>query len=352
MQGLPAFLRRSVSDSGRTVSAILVLVLTAANGVWIFFDNATPSWDQSHYLDVAWQYRQALNRHGIHGLAHTLYFVDPSHAPLYSLLLLPFLYVFGDGPRSALFLDLALTPVFLATTGLISLELFSNRRAQQLTIVAAGTMPLLVGLSHEILQDFLLLTLTTIAVWLMLRSNFFNKRPTMALLGVTIGLGMLTKVTYVIFIVGPMIVIAIGRGIIWFSRSERRRSSGRRFKTFFIDILVAAIPALVISATWYMPQFKATLNYVRSTTSGPLAAGAGPANPLTPRDIASFTYRHAQLERVLGDSTCPTYRGSLLRADVCSLSSKKHGQVGSDSLGGELPCELVRDPLPVGGPQP
>ena len=38
--------------------AIALAILAAvANGIWVFLDNGTPSWDQSHYLWATLQYK-------------------------------------------------------------------------------------------------------------------------------------------------------------------------------------------------------------------------------------------------------------------------------------------------------
>lgn len=51
----------------------------------------------------------------------------------------------------------------------------------------------------------------------------------------------------------------------------------------------AALVYLVVALIWYGPNFSATLDYVRSTTGGPLSEGAGPSNPYTFHAVTSFT---------------------------------------------------------------
>ena len=55
-----------------------------------------------------------------------------------------------------------------------------------------------------------------------------------------------------------------------------------------------------IIAPWYITNLQPTLDYINSTTSGPLSEGAGPEHPCTFHAIASFT---------TGDDQRPTSRG-------------------------------------------
>ena len=56
-----------------------------------------------------------------------------------------------------------------------------------------------------------------------------------------------------------------------------------------VNLAGAALIYLVVAAPWYVPNFSATLDYIRSTTGGPLSEGAGPTDPLTFHAITSFT---------------------------------------------------------------
>jgi hypothetical protein len=57
-----------------------------------------------------------------------------------------------------------------------------------------------------------------------------------------------------------------------------------------VPALIAMVAiACAVSAVWYIPNYQATLSYIRSTTNGPLTLGAGPTNPLTFHAVATFT---------------------------------------------------------------
>ena len=54
------------------------------------------------------------------------------------------------------------------------MHLFRNWRARLLTILLVATMPLMVGLLHQDLQDFPLTTLATLSLLLLLKSDLFR----------------------------------------------------------------------------------------------------------------------------------------------------------------------------------
>jgi len=267
----------------------LSLIAALANGVWILLDHSTPSWDQSHYLTVALQYQHGFEGDGPLGLLRAIHSTDPSHGPLFTIALLPFLAIFGPSGQSGLILNLLLAPVLYIAAGQIAWLVFRSWAARLLTIVLVAAMPLMVGLFHNNLQDFLLVTIATLSILLLLLSERFQ-RPGMSIwLGLAMGLGTLTKVTFPLFMVGPLLVIA--------AQVVASRRSAQPGKSVFptdlrrlaVNLGYTALVYLAVTVPWYLPNFEATREYVNSTTGGPLALGAGPSDPFTFHAITSFT---------------------------------------------------------------
>ncbi len=274
-----------------TVQAAIALAIAAAlaNGVWIFLDDSVPSWDQAHYLSITLQYQQALDAGGPIDLLRSIRASDPSHGPLFTVLMLPFVYVFGPAARSGLLMNLALAPVLFFAAGQIAWIVFRSWIARLLTILLVATMPLMVGLMHNVLQDFLLVTLATVSLLLLLQTELFQRRGMSLAMGLAMGLGTLTKVTFPLFVAGPLLVVAAQ--VFVSSRSSRANASGPGFdlRALGKNLALAGLVYLIVVAAWYGPNFSATLDYVQSTTSGPLALGAGPSNPYTFHAVTSFT---------------------------------------------------------------
>ena len=271
---------RRLDPTGREAAIALAIVAALANGVWIFLDRSIPSWDQAHYLSVAIEYKRALQSGGPIDLLRTIHAADPGRGPLFTVLLLPFVYVFGPAARSGLLLNLLIAPVLYFASGEIAWALFRNRLARLLTIALVATMPLLVGLFHNVLQDFLLVTLTAVSLLLLLKSDGFERRGATLAMALAMGLGTLTKVTFPLFVAGPLAVVAAQVLFV------RRPATLRRPA---VNLAGAALVYLLVAAPWYLANSSPTLEYIRSTTGGPLSMGAGPSDPYTLHAIVSFT---------------------------------------------------------------
>lgn len=283
--------RRQRLDLTSLQAAVGLAIFAAlANGVWILLDHSSPSWDQAHYLTVTLDYRNSFAAEGLGGLLRAIHSTDPSHGPLFTTGMLPFFYAFGSAPRSGLILNLALAPILYVAAGQIAWIVFRSWVARLLTILLVATMPLMVGLYHNVLQDFLLVTLTTVSVLLLLLTDRFSRRWMSLALGLAMGLGTLTKVTFPIFIVGPLLIVLAQIALPRLRTGEEvgsQPSPGLRQAIW--NMAGAAAVYLLVILPWYVTNFSATLDYVRSTTSGPLAEGAGPSDPLTFHAITSFT---------------------------------------------------------------
>ena len=284
-----------MSDGGRwrldldalPVRLVVALALATANGVWLLLDRTSPSFDQSSYLRLTVLYNRAVADAGPDVLFDTVRAMDPGRGPLYTVALMPWLAVFGDGPRSALLYNSALMVLLLLAAGAVAHQLFGTARSRLLAMVVVALTPLMVGLQHEVLVDFQLTTAACLAVAFLLHSDGFSRLPATLLAGVAIAAGTLTKVTFPAFVIGPALVV-LGLLVV---RSVRRpeqpgvpRGTGRAW----LHVLIGVAATAALTLPWYLPNREATMDYVRSTTSGPLSEGAGPENPLTLHNMTTF----------------------------------------------------------------
>lgn len=272
-------------------AAVAFAVLAALlNGIWILIDNGTPAWDQAHYLDVAWNYHQNLSQLGVVEFARAVHSLDPSRGPLFSFMLFPFFYVFDDPTKSGLVLNLLLAIVLYVSAGEIAMAIFRSWVARLLAILLAATLPLLVGLYHDTLQDFALATFATLSVLLLIRSELFRRRGTMLALGAALGLGTLTKVTFPVFLAGPVLVVLAQIGLAaWRDRGEGEPEARFELGRAGVNAALAGVVYLVLILPWYATNLSPTVEYVESTTGGPLALGAGPSDPIRFDPLYDFT---------------------------------------------------------------
>jgi len=125
-----------------------------------------------------------------------------------------------------------------------------------LSLLAPG----LVNLSRRYYLDMPLAAMVCAGVYCLVRSENFENRRWSILLGVVVGLGMLTKWTYPIFVAGPLLVAFIAL----------LRSKQRRHRAF--NLLLSLAITAVISAPWYLASISRIVhNYSRAQTDAALA---------------------------------------------------------------------------------
>ena len=110
---------------------------------------------------------------------------------------------------------------------------------------------------------------------------------------------------------------------------------------------VAARPGRAATAAltlpWYLPNRQATFDYIRSTTSGPLSEGAGPEDPLTLHNMATFvvTVVNQQVGLVLAAAGVVVALVTL----PCCVERKPPRRPRATSSSPRSPRDLGADPL-------
>ena len=122
-------------------------------------------------------------------------------------------------------------------------------------------------LGHTFTEDFLLATLATLAVLLIIRSRHFTRRAPAVGLGLVIAAGTLTKLSFPVAIAGPFIITVIAAAADGWSRLQHLtpRRQGDAWRTFrgpsanlALAIAVPAVPCLF----WTILNWSPTLAYL------------------------------------------------------------------------------------------
>ncbi len=259
----------------------------AVSVAWATIDHRTPEWDQANYLDLALHYAAALHTGGVPALLHEVWVPTAPHPPLFQLSLAAAFVMFGASPTSGLIVNLLLWPVLILSVADIASHL-SDRRVGLVAAAITATMPLMVGLAHQVLQDFELATIVTLAIAALLRTRSFSSWRASLLLGVILGIGSWTKPTYPAFVIGPLALVLMWTATL--ALKERRAMVTRSLaKARVVNASGTLLVALLVAAAWYLPHISSTLAYVHRATAGIGSVGMGPANPLTLHNVAVFT---------------------------------------------------------------
>jgi len=267
---------------------LLALVMIVAQSLWVSMDKQPPSWDPAHYLDLTLGHERAWQSRGLSGFFSDVITSDPVRAPLLTMLTTPIFLLVGPGPDRGTILNLLLWPVLLAAVYLLGRRLFSARTGLLAAFLTATT-PIVFGLAHEFFIEFLLTALVTVTVLLLLKTDGFTRRGASVALGVVVGLGMLTKVTFPLYVAGPCLVL----GIAALSPVVRARRNGGpiagRLARIAVNICIIGAFAVAIPFFWYLHDLKPSWEYAKWASNGAGSLPYGPAQPYKPDEIAKFT---------------------------------------------------------------
>jgi 4-amino-4-deoxy-L-arabinose transferase-like glycosyltransferase len=240
------------------------LFFVVANIIWFRADQAPPLWDQSHYLLTSdFLYHLLVNR-GIGPFLSGFSEAMGTKAPLLTILPIPFYAIFGDHYSSALAVNL----VFILLCFHYVHELVSpmaGRTAAIASGVILNTFPLIIAMSREFLVEYGLMVLVVIWMNYLLKSDRFGDRKSAYALGLTLGLGMLMKISFSLYICLPTCYVVISR-----MKTDRRLSAA-----VLKNLAIVMSLGILISGIWYFRNMRHIVAFVLTSGYGNAAMNYG-----------------------------------------------------------------------------
>jgi 4-amino-4-deoxy-L-arabinose transferase-like glycosyltransferase len=237
-------------ERSRLISVLCLVCLIAlhsfVNVVWLSQDQSALTWDPAHHLRYGLIYSDlfaapVLSWDWIMRVLGTNTWIHP---PLYHWMMGLFL-AFNRTIFWAKFSNLIWVIVLLVFTYLAGARLW-DRQTGLLSAFLVSVYPMTFQFSREIYTDLSAAALTAASLYLLLCSDYFRKLPSSLAFGASIGLGLLTKPTYLTFIAFPLIIVAI-QVIREYSPWWRVLTDRSRWQTIGGAIVVA----LVVALLWY-----------------------------------------------------------------------------------------------------
>ena len=174
------------------VISIILLFHTILNLWYIFKDTLPPAWDQAYHLLFSSAYF-----HGFDIQTTSTFYPPGAHispVPLYAL--------FGETYEVACSVNIIFLAILLFSIYGIGKELF-NREVGLLSAIFISFIPLFIVLERDFFQDFPLLSIVSLSVFLLLKTNNFNNTLYCGLFAVSVGFATLIKWSAPIFIFIP-----------------------------------------------------------------------------------------------------------------------------------------------------
>jgi 4-amino-4-deoxy-L-arabinose transferase-like glycosyltransferase len=225
----------------------LMLFHAANNWAWLSTNVAILSADARRHLMTTLTYSDMLRPFGPVQLFGAVT-MDAYRPPLFHLSAVPLVRLLGRSTDSATLVNVIYIALLLWATYAIGTRLF-DRNVGLLSAFVVSAFPMIYGMSRYFYIDFALTAMVTLNIALLLRTEEFERRDYSVLYGLSFGLGMLVKWTFVVFTIPPALLVLF--------RSSWIRSLVRRRLLLRVDTrwaLVSVLVSLVAILSWYLPN--------------------------------------------------------------------------------------------------
>jgi len=153
--------------------------------------------------------------------------------------LTPFITRFSNG------LFLAILIIFTYLIG----KACENKRAGLIAGFLISFYPGVFGISRLYDQDFYLMAMVSVAVYLLIKAKKFTNKKYSILLGLFSGLGILTNGRFLIFTMGPLLYI------VYLVFIGSRSSNSADFFKQISNIVISLLISLILSSVWWLGNF-------------------------------------------------------------------------------------------------
>ena len=269
--GDPPPVRADLAYGPSLTLIVLVLLWAAVSGLhslWLSLNTVPPHWDAAYHMMSALKYRTVLSecvnqavlsiqsvKHCIGEIIYVDQFVYPPLFPLAGGL---FSFAAGTSITALALTNLPFVAALVAAMYVMGSTLHS-RVAGVLAAVLILAYPLVFQTSREFMLEFAMLAVTAAAGAFLIQSDRFRKTGPTLLFGLTIGLGALTKFTFLVYLAGPAIYV-FGRLMTDAARHHlETRETVRRLLTLACGLLAGGI----VAAAWYWPHRVGFLEALR-----------------------------------------------------------------------------------------
>jgi 4-amino-4-deoxy-L-arabinose transferase-like glycosyltransferase len=249
-QSLPGRLRTQLDRFGPALLiAALVTWHALYNWYWLSNNTVLTGWDKARHLAQSLTYNNLLTPLTLRSFFGAL-ISDSVRPPFAPMAAVPLYRLFGSSSDVATMVNILYLAVTLVATYKIGV-LLRGRRLGILSAVLLALFPMFYAMSRYFYLEFPLTALVALTMWLLLNSAGFQKRGTSLLFGLCLGLGLLTKRTYVAFVLAPVVFVVLTSGVFPSLWSHIR--GGIRIDLKHAGLALAG--GLALAAVWFLPNW-------------------------------------------------------------------------------------------------
>jgi len=267
------FVTRALAGSNFTPLLLLLLLISLTNFFWLSYNTLPPHWDWAAHMLSALKYHQAMSDYtqqpdlwsltSVKAVLRNLLGVDQSvYPPLFPLVGSFMIFIAGPSIKWLSMTNMLFMALLLYGLFKIGKKIHSEESGV-LSCIILCFYPVVFSLSRQYMLEIALLAITALSIYFLLYSEEFRNRAFTALFGVSVGVGLLIKPTYLSYIVGPVCYVASLVGYKMFIGSLPWREGVWRFCRFLPSLAVG----LALAALWYGPNWDVFTRQFRRVVS-------------------------------------------------------------------------------------
>jgi 4-amino-4-deoxy-L-arabinose transferase-like glycosyltransferase len=235
---------------------VLSLVAFHAVNNWIYVRTQVTilGWDRPAHLVRTLVYNDMLQRLNIQSLFEAMTW-SWNRPPLSHLMAVPLYRAFGVSTDVALMGNVIFIAVLLFSVYGIGRKLYG----WQVGVLAAfftSTYPILFSISRMPYVEYAVTALVAVAIYLLVASEGFRRRGFSLLLGLAIGLGILTKWPFIAFTGGPIAYVALSSGALGDVKAAviTRGFGSSLWRRIWVSPAFHLAAGLGLTLLWYWPN--------------------------------------------------------------------------------------------------
>lgn len=272
---------------------LIISFLLCLYGINIYnlarLDSEPPSFDEAVHLKDSLVYYEVLSNptqidfkiiKDIMNRSENYPLLRPSgyYPPLVALVTALTYFIFGTSITVAIMSNIIFLFVLVISIYKIGVLIF-DRNIGLLASVIILSLPAILDHSVIYYLDLPLTALVSVSSYVLLKSESFRDTKFSILSGILFGLGMLTKWTYLFFIIGPVCYLALTG---FMSELRHEGGDGRvYYQKISINFLLFTITSLAIFGPYYVPILPDLLKETFRFSRGAIALG--------PKNVFSFS---------------------------------------------------------------
>ena len=243
---------------GRTLSlgAVLTLVVFHALNNWVFVTTQQTilGWDRPAHLVRTLIYNDMLQQVNLRSVFEVMTW-SWNRPPLSHLVAVPLYRLFGVSTGVALMRNVLFVAMLLFSVYGIGKRYFGSR-VGLLAAFIVSTYPILFSISRMPYVEYGLTAMVALAVYLLVASDGFRNRRSSLLMGLVVGLGILTKWQFVAFAGGPIACVAVRSGALKDVRASLRArpDASSRVGRIWASPILHCLAGLGLTLLWYWPN--------------------------------------------------------------------------------------------------